>query len=80
MNCIDCNYALNCIGCKYALWNRTKDGKLHPSGVGWCQYPWTMPELPMAFYWITRPVPNGGIINRKSDGVKQCAYWTRAEG
>ncbi len=67
----------NCTDCKHALWKRTASGKLHPSGDGRCQYPWKMPELPVAFYWINRPGPSGGPVNRKRDNAEHCAYWAR---
>jgi hypothetical protein len=67
----------NCTDCKHALWERTAAGKLHPSGDGKCQYPWKMPELPAALYWLRRPEPSGGFINRRRDNAEHCAYWAR---
>jgi hypothetical protein len=67
-----------CADCKHALWKRNAAGNLHPSGDGMCQYPWGMPELPVAFYWISRPAPSGGPIHRKRDNVEHCVYWARA--
>ena len=61
-----------CCVCKYANWDRTKAGRLHPSGDGFCQ--WKMPEikLPIAFYFFTPnrntvPDPHGGHISRNSE-------------
>ncbi len=65
----------NCKDCKYALWNRTAAGKLHPSGEGRCNYQWKMPELPVAFHWISRTTPSGGAIQRKRDNEEHCVYW-----
>lgn len=67
----------NCTDCKYALWKRTAAGKLHPSGDGKCEYPWKMPALPAAFYWISSGAPAGGFVNRKRDNTEHCAYWAR---
>lgn len=67
----------NCKDCKHAIWKRTAAGQLHPSGAGQCKYPWKMPELPVAFYWITRPGPSGGFIERQRDHAEHCAYWAR---
>lgn len=55
-----------CINCKFAEWERTKDGKLHPSGAGRCT--WQMPEiqLPASMYFFgSSPKPMGGYIERK---------------
>jgi len=68
-----------CVGCIYAEWDRTSNGKLHPSGDGNCLYLKNNPmdlRIPAAFYWtIGRPSPAGGWINRR-DGVdkKGCAF------
>lgn len=35
--------AQSCLNCGLALWDRTKAGKLHPSGDGRCQ--WVMPVI-----------------------------------
>lgn len=69
----------NCTECKYAEWNVTATGRLHPSGDGWCKYPFKAPELPQAFYWICRgdPQPCGGHINRRQELKDHCVYYAR---
>ncbi|MDY6857327.1 MAG: hypothetical protein SWO11_22015 [Thermodesulfobacteriota bacterium] len=66
-----------CNDCKFAEWNRTKTGRLHPSGDGQCKYPYKVPQLPGAFYWIGRfgPKPYGGFINRRKELKEHCAYY-----
>ena len=66
----------NCTNCKYAEWQKTAAGKLHPSGDGHCRYPYKVPELPSAFYWVGRaPTPAGGTINRHQDLNDHCVYF-----
>jgi len=68
----------NCTDCKHALWETTATGRLHPGGGGACKYPWKMPELPQAFYWIGRaPDPCGGYINRRAELKDHCTYYAR---
>lgn len=69
----------NCTGCKYAEWKRTKSGKLHPSGDGECTFPWTMPPLPAAKYWVDRPFPYGGYIHRRRELKDHCVYFDRGD-
>lgn len=68
-----------CIGCKYAEWKKTKAGKLHPSGDGHCGFPWEMPKLPAAMYWIGSicPHPSGGHINQGTMLTDSCVYFQR---
>lgn len=66
-----------CIGCKHAKWNRTSNGRLHPSGEGRCTYPWVMNPLPAAFYMLS-PHINGGGIDRKRE-VKNAPLCTLYE-
>ena len=62
----------SCIGCDYAGWKKTAKGKLHPSGDGWCKYPWVLPPRPASMYFIfSEPKPYGGQINRHDD-AKDC--------
>lgn len=70
-----------CVDCKYAKWNRTKSGRLHPSGYGRCEYPWEMPPLPAAMYWIGNkaPDPCGGYISRRTGLKEDCVYYTRPD-
>lgn len=64
----------NCINCKYSIWDKTKDGKLHPSGNGRCTFHIKMPQLPVSMYWIGgEPSPYGGSISREEEFKKDCA-------
>jgi len=65
-----------CVGCQYAVWKRTKAGRLHPSGDGRCAYEYKIPALPASMYFIHKPTPCGGLINRHKGLTKPCAYWT----
>lgn len=69
----------NCTHCAYAEWRRTSSGKLSPTGDGECRYPWKMPALPRAFYWVGKraPDPCGGQINRRRELPDHCAYFKR---
>ena len=64
-----------CTECKHAEWQRTKNGRLHPSGDGKCAYPWQFPALPGAFYFIRPVSPSGGFINRRV--LLHCVYWEK---
>jgi hypothetical protein len=68
---------LSCLGCQYAEWQKTKTGKLHPSGDGKCKFEYKLPQLPAAFYFIgiSYPSPCGGYINRKKQNKNHCPYW-----
>lgn len=69
---------MNCTECLYAEWQRTEAGRLHPSGDGQCKYPYKVPPLPSAMYWITLEAkPSGGWINRRKELGKDCPYFTR---
>lgn len=66
----------SCRTCKYAAWKRTINGRLHPSGVGNCSFPWKMPPIPASMYWTGGfPIPAGGLINRKGELGEHCAYY-----
>ena len=69
----------NCTGCKWALWDRTITGRLQLGGGGFCKYPYNVPELPQALYWMSKrpPEPLGGYINRSTDLQDHCAYYAR---
>ena len=68
-----------CKDCKYADWQRTKAGRLHPSGDGSCTYPFKIPQLPLAFYFIGGPPsPYGGHISRGREFKEHCPYWSSA--
>lgn len=65
-----------CDGCKYANWQRTANGRLHPSKAGRCEFKVEMPALPAAFYWHLRePRPAGGWIERGRQRDENCAYY-----
>ncbi len=68
-----------CVGCKWAKWKVTDGGKLHPSGDGQCQYPYQIPDLPGAMYWIGKfpPSPCGGRINRREPLNRHCPYYQK---
>jgi len=69
----------NCTDCKHAEWERTKAGRLHPSGDGRCKYPYKVPPLPAAMYWwgSGRPMISGGHINRREELPEHCPYFER---
>lgn len=70
----------SCNGCKYANWQKTAAGRMHPSGDGKCTYEYSVPCLPLAFYYIPAvPVPCGGHINRRKEFNEHCPYWSAAE-
>jgi hypothetical protein len=67
----------NCTKCKNALWNRTKTGRLSPSGDGLCTVVVKMPTLPTSMHWgwsfdTPPPEPNGGYINRREELREHC--------
>lgn len=67
----------NCTHCIHAAWERTKTGKLHPSGDGRCTKTVQVPQLPQALYWLGEPKPCGGHINRRSELKDHCVYFAR---
>ncbi len=69
----------NCTHCTYANWQRTKAGKLHPSGDGKCEYKYDIPALPASMWWLgeSPPKPYGGWINRKTEFKDHCVYFVR---
>lgn len=69
----------SCKDCRFAQWKRTTNGRLHPSGMGNCAFPWRMPAIPASMYWVpyTPPLLAGGLINRKENLKEHCAYYTR---
>ena len=69
----------NCKYCKYALWDRRDGGSLHPSGNGFCEFPWKMPKLPGSMYWSREiaPKPYGGHISRHKELENDCPYFER---
>lgn len=66
-----------CNGCKYAKWDRTKTGRLSPTGDGVCTVVVAPKPLPNAFYYISGPDPIcGGSINRRSKEYRNhCPYY-----
>jgi len=72
-----------CIGCKYAEWDKTKAGRLHPSGDGRCKYKIVMPVIPAAFSWLglgNPPHPLGGHISRRKELRDHCPCFVHADG
>jgi hypothetical protein len=71
----------SCTNCKHATWQKTKTGRLHPSGDGVCDYPWKLPPLPASMYWIrfNDPTPSGGHINRRHEHKDHCVYFARED-
>jgi hypothetical protein len=69
----------NCKGCKYAKWEKTVAGRLHPSGMGRCTFPWKMPPLPASMYFtgMSNPSLCGGWIERKRELKEHCPYYAR---
>ena len=68
----------DCTYCKYADWQRTKSGRLSPSGDGRCQYQWKIPPLPASMYFalsVNALTPSGGHISRKTELKEHCAYY-----
>ena len=67
----------NCLYCVYARWNKTKSGRNHPSGDGFCTFEYKLKPLPSAYYWVpNNPRPLGGFISRKRDLEDHCPYFT----
>lgn len=65
-----------CNDCAFAAWERTRAGKLHPSGDGRCVFPHRTPPIPAAYCWgyYDKPAPRpvGGWINRRTRAVEFC--------
>lgn len=66
-----------CLKCKHAKWYRDAAGRMHRDGGGKCGYPWKMPQLPAAMYWMgnSAPQPLGGYINRRKELKDHCPYY-----
>jgi len=64
-------------GCKYADRERTKAGRLYPTGDGTCIFYVKMPALPNSMYWLLGAGPSfyGGSINRYQEYKTDCPYW-----
>lgn len=60
-----------CTECKHAVWERTKAGRLHPSGDGECTFEVEV-RLPKAKYLIGGLALGGGLVNRRSDKWTEC--------
>jgi hypothetical protein len=67
------NLEHDCSTCRFAQWNRTANGKLHPSGNGKCL--WARPDIkiPICMYYIYPPALSGGAINRHN--LELCPAW-----
>ena len=70
------NENTQCITCAYAQWERTKNGRLSPTGSGRCTWKFHCP-IPVSMYWIGKssPEPAGGYINRH-EKLKHCPCYT----
>ena len=71
----------NCTDCNFAEWSRAKNGRLHPSGDGFCKYPYKLPKLPASMYWLghTEPIPKKRWINRREEFEEHCVYFRRKD-
>lgn len=67
----------SCIGCKFANWDKTKAGKLHPSGDGRCTYKYVPRPIPACMYWLSSPKPDGGRISRREEMKDHCVYYAK---
>ena len=68
-----------CDHCTFAEWDRTKNGRLHPSKSGRCKRLEAHPldlRLPAAFNWSrdSAPSPSGGWIERGKHHRTPCAF------
>lgn len=64
---------MKCDGCEHASWKRTVSGKLHPDKSGRCTALFSI-EVPAAFYWLSKPAPGGGYLERGRDLGKECTF------
>lgn len=67
----------HCEGCRFAVWKKTAAGRLHPGKSGRCTYLAQNPinfDLPASFYWLGRPIPGGGQIERGSRLREACKF------
>ena len=68
-----------CDGCKYAGWKKTKAGRLHPSGDGYCMYEFKMPKLSNAKHYAYCLVSGGAINRRRAPYETHCPYYAEGE-
>jgi hypothetical protein len=66
-----------CVGCKYAKWDRTKSGRLHPSGLGECLYEFKLPKIPVCIKSNAFSTVIKLSINRRRSNDDHCAYYLR---
>lgn len=69
----------SCVGCVFADWQKTKTGRLHPSGSGLCTFKYKVPPLPESMYWLDSPKPRGGYLERNRELKDHCVYFQRAD-
>jgi hypothetical protein len=67
----------SCLGCRFADWQRTRTGRLHPSGDGQCTFVVKVPALPLSMRWGGSWGRNdldatGGAISRKHSFQSHC--------
>ena len=67
----------NCLHCRYAEWDKTKTGRLSPTGDGTCTWKFKPTPLPASMYYIGGGslLPRGGFINRKEELKEHCTYY-----
>lgn len=65
----------SCVGCQYAEWDRTRTGRLSPSGDGRCLFEWAPPPLPSSKYFFTAPIVLGGSISRRKPLREACSLY-----
>jgi hypothetical protein len=69
----------SCVGCVFANWDKTKTGRLHPSGKGACEFEYKMPPLPQSMYWFGISEPLVVYIERNRELKDHCVYFRRAD-
>ena len=69
----------DCTTCQLARWQRTKTGRLHPSGEGRCLWEgWKEWKIPKAFFYMGRnkvPYPDGGGYISRREPKTDCPLY-----
>jgi len=63
-----------CLNCRFAEWERTKTGRLHPSGEGECMYRPPQPVLPEPVYCLVKPLYRSACLSRRNPET-DCPCW-----
>jgi len=74
------NENIQCITCVYASWEKTKNGRLSPTGSGRCL--WDRPcVIPASMYFFGKAElkPMGGYINRHEKLKESCLCWEKKD-